>query len=66
MSAFETMPQEAQAKVNRLAMFGNLERNHFDDCVNKGLMTKEERDLEFSKLHDTIKGAIVRILISNK
>lgn len=66
MSVLDTMPQEAQGKVNRLAMFGNLERDHFDECVRKGLMTKEERDLEFSKLHDTIKGAIVRILISNK
>ncbi len=59
----EKLSSEDQNRVKSLNIFWALEKEHFDECVKKGLMTTEERERELETLHEKVRSGIRKIII---
>jgi len=63
MALYDHLPKGEKEKIQNITYFANLERDAFNADVRQWLMTMDERDEEYLKLHSKVKTAICKILL---
>lgn len=65
MSIYDCLPSLEKERIDTITLYGNSERNAFDEDLKKWFLSKEEHTTAIEKLHDLVKNEIVKILQRN-